>query len=65
MVCTDPAGLESCPERGHAEMQSAFTQSSPFAPATTSPRRRVTPAVAKLSRLALASHPGRISPAMR
>jgi hypothetical protein len=65
MVSTDPAGDESCPERGPAEIPNAFTQPSPFACATTSSRPRVTPTVAKLSGLAPASIPGRVSPAMR
>jgi hypothetical protein len=34
MMATDPAGDETCPERGHAEMPIAFTQPPP------SPARR-------------------------
>jgi hypothetical protein len=65
MVSTDSAGDETCPEREHAAMPNAFTQPSPLARCDTSSRRRVTPTVAKLSGLALASVPGRVSPAMR
>ena len=68
MASTDPAGDETCPERRRAEMPIAFTPTSPFVPLR--PRENIAvapgqPSVAKLPRLALPSHPERISPAMR